>query len=510
MRAHIDPGRRRPSETAMMWVCLCSVALGGAPPAHADLHPILHEPVGPPTAPASPPPSDSTPPPPPSSDEVAPDRLKREPTVDPDRQTGPEPPGPHPYYEVFDPAVYPWKRMSAFDRVVLGPCAPARVGCLRERMTVAKGALTPLVRHAMPPQSSDVFVGQVRLPLSHRWSALPSPGAPIELDDDRAIPGAALQFAVDSADNLWVRTRGPGGGEPSALTYRVAIAASYFGGALPTSARLGDEPPVNAVPPQTLARAAKVWRAIGVAPERAQPLAPLVTKLVAWFRGFAVGDPPAEVDGDFVDLALARRGSCRHRSFAFTVTALSLGIPTRMVQNELHVYVEIFVPTSTGGGWRRIDLGGALLDPLVIDEAHRPRHRPRGSDPFAAAKPPTNPVAEPNHAANATASISGGSSQDRPTAPRSEAAPKRVTATIALALDHNDVFAGDVTTVHGAVHVQSGSAAGLPVEIWLDGDTPLRLGSTVSGADGTFVVEVQLPADVPLGAHRVIARQVDE
>ena len=35
--------------------------------------------------------------------------------VRPDRDTGPEPPGVHVYHEVFTPAVFPYKRMTALD-----------------------------------------------------------------------------------------------------------------------------------------------------------------------------------------------------------------------------------------------------------------------------------------------------------------------------------------------------------------------------------------------------------
>ena len=50
-----------------------------------------------------------------------------------------------------------------------------------------------------------------------------------------------------------------------------------------------------------------------------------------------------------------QKGVCRHRAFAFLVTALGLGIPARMVANEAHAWVEVRGET----GWQRIDLGGA-------------------------------------------------------------------------------------------------------------------------------------------------------
>src|SRR5690606_27036069 len=60
----------------------------------------------------------------------------------------------------------------------------------------------------------------------------------------------------------------------------------------------------------------------------------------------------------YAEIALGQVGVCRHRSFAFTVTALALGIPTRFVHNEAHAWVEVYDAKL----WHRIDLGGAAGD----------------------------------------------------------------------------------------------------------------------------------------------------
>ena len=110
------------------------------------------------------------------------------------------------------------------------------------------------------------------------------------------------------------------------------------------------------------------------------PLSPRddVTKLVSYFRGFTESeDPPTQSRDIYLDLALSRKGVCRHRAFAFMVTALSLGLPTRMITNEAHAWVEV----HDGRLWRRIDLGGAgttLHDPLSNNVPYDPP-----PDPFA-------------------------------------------------------------------------------------------------------------------------------
>ncbi len=79
-------------------------------------------------------------------------------------------------------------------------------------------------------------------------------------------------------------------------------------------------------------------------------------RLVQYFRGFVDSDEPTAPKRDvYLDLALSQRGVCRHRAFAFLITAQSLGIPTRFVMNEAHAWVEVY----NGSLWKRIDLGGA-------------------------------------------------------------------------------------------------------------------------------------------------------
>ena len=85
----------------------------------------------------------------------------------------------------------------------------------------------------------------------------------------------------------------------------------------------------------------------------------VIAKMVEYYRGFQASNDIPNTHGDmFLDLALSKKGVCRHRAFAFLITALEIGIPTRMVVNEAHAWVEVF----DGQLWHRVDLGGAALD----------------------------------------------------------------------------------------------------------------------------------------------------
>src|SRR5690606_17097450 len=72
------------------------------------------------------------------------------------------------------------------------------------------------------------------------------------------------------------------------------------------------------------------------------------------------------------------RGVCRHRAYAFVVTAGALGLSSRLVQNEAHAWVEVF----DGDGFVRVDLGGAALDlDMPALDPSLPLHIPP-RDPF--------------------------------------------------------------------------------------------------------------------------------
>jgi hypothetical protein len=121
----------------------------------------------------------------------------------------------------------------------------------------------------------------------------------------------------------------------------------------------------------------EVARAIGVS--RAIRPREAVRKMVEYFRSFAPSDDPPKARGDiYLDLSLSKKGVCRHRSFAFLVTALHLGIPTRMVVNEAHAWVEVHDATL----WHRIDLGGAALNMEQEIDPSRPPYVPP-PDPYA-------------------------------------------------------------------------------------------------------------------------------
>jgi hypothetical protein len=212
------------------------------------------------------------------------------------------------------------------------------------------------------------------------------------------------------------------------------------------------------------------------------------------------------------------------------VTANVLGIPTRYVTNEAHAFVEIWVPER---GWLRIDLGGAALELEVTNAEGNTMHRPRGEDPFP------KPSAYSDNYTQLRGDIEGLTEEQKREArtplddeegrldprstdplappprgqlPRVEPSddPDLIATQIRIDAVDTSAFRGETMRVSGKVRAEGRGAVGLPVDIYLapmgsGGDGARRIGSTVSGADGSWSVTLDLPADLDVGRHEVFA-----
>lgn len=453
-----------------------------------------------------------------------------------DRDTGPEGPGTHYYHAVFNPEPFPYKRMTVLDAVRDD-----------EALTVHDRAKRPLVVTRERGPGRDLFWASVVIDLEPgRWVPLPSPAADSRVLEYKTVPAVPVEFARDSADNVYVRS--PAGGRHR-LTWLSDGALSYFGGALPDWARLSDVPRAlrRPVPEKIRRRAQKVLAKLGLKwPAKSARYAAVLEALVAHFRAFEVGTLPAASESAYLDLALSQKGSCRHRSFAFVITALAVGIPARYVENELHVFVEVYVP---GAGWRRVNLGGAPIDEEIVGADGRSLHRVTGEDPLP--QPPAflgdagvvaknldklardearagrgGDGARASGGEGARASGAGpgygeatgdaaqsiGAGIDLEAVARADEAqasqqPRLLLTRITVDVGGRDAFRGDRVEVFGAVTAEGGGGDGLPVEIYLDRPGGAALvGQTVTGADGRYRLAVEVPPDLPLGDHRVVAR----
>jgi hypothetical protein len=272
-----------------------------------------------------------------------------------------------PYDDPFSPSTAPFKRLSAFDSVDAN-----------YTLSVRDDHASPLAVSAVPAPSAseEQFYADMVVDLTAGARVrIPSVGPGARVLRARAGVGMAdVRFELfrDGAENWFIQSDTS---TRARLVMEISAPRAAFGGDFgdPTWAELLPVPPL---PPNVERAATEVSAKIGVS--RAKSPRDDVTKLVAYFRSFAESaEPPPPTRDIYLDLALSRKGVCRHRAFAFMVTALHLGIPTRMVVNEAHAWVEV----HDGHLWRRIDLGGAgrtLHDPLSQNVPYEPP-----PDPFA-------------------------------------------------------------------------------------------------------------------------------
>ncbi|MBI5607597.1 MAG: transglutaminase domain-containing protein [Deltaproteobacteria bacterium] len=271
------------------------------------------------------------------------------------------------YQVVFDPAVAPFKREHAFDRV-------------RDDLTLDRSGQgqRALATGQAPRADHELFWGHLRVKLvSGQSVALPSVAPTSRILQWQAVPPQALEFSRDDAGNYSVS--GPHDAEVD-LRFLMDAPSTYF--AAPLGRWRGDDDPERpALSPVLQARAQKLWPALGLGP--GQDRAGQLTRLVEYFRSYEPGEPPPSTGDDLADLVLAKKGVCRHRTLAFVVLCHSLGIAAHYVMNDAHAFAEVWAPDASGAGhWLRVDLGGGA-DSLELHAATgKHLHQPQFGDPF--------------------------------------------------------------------------------------------------------------------------------
>lgn len=270
------------------------------------------------------------------------------------------------YFSSFDPSVIPYKRGVAQNSVVA-----ASGGTYR--LVVQPGALERVGVAAVARQSGeDAFWGTfaLRADGSGRYP-IPSVSPDQRVLQVVSEPKLAVEVVRDQAGNFYLTTGHKGLLRVNML---VAVPRFYFDGAMDQRvswAQLDRELlTMPALPAEARRAAQRVLQQIGISRASAPHMA--LRALVQHFRDFQAAPFPDQMRGEdlYVSIATRKIGVCRHRSFAFVITALALGIPARYVYNEAHAFVEVKWP---GQGWRRIDLGGAADELLMRATAREER-----------------------------------------------------------------------------------------------------------------------------------------
>lgn len=453
----------------------------------------------------------------------------RETTIAPDTNTGPD--SRLHYVSVFNPDVLPFKRMSSLDS--------AGDDYL---LKIARPALTELRVGGTTDASRDRFWGSVLIKLSPNTNvALPSVAPDMRILSYEVKPKIALRFEKDGADNFYVRSDESSASGTYRLVFLADADAGYFAPALPTGARLTPgmvaalaPPEVRPVLPAGVRQAAqRTLDRIGI--DARMDLGVAFNKLVGYFRAFEAKPLPPSSGDVYRDLCDSQAGVCRHRAFAFMITANALGLPTRYVQNEAHAFVEVWFPDRR---WQRIDLGGAALRMDVTGAENKTLHRPRADDPFAKPKEYAQSYtqlegditgltdqqradrkrslddAPPSGAFAGDGGGSGSNSRapDRitpdPTLPAVTQDPKKLTPRLVVTTADTSAYRGDLVHVEGRVSAGSRGIADHSVEVFLapagaNGQHPIPLGRAVSDKDGRFSQDFSVPGALDLATYEI-------
>jgi hypothetical protein len=413
------------------------------------------------------------------------------------------------YDEPFTPALAPFKRLYAYDSIDEA-----------FELTVFDKSLTQLEVGGKPGPQDDQFYADLFVDLA--------PGVPVRVPSvgpgarplvARTDPEVSFQLQRDRAENWFMvgdarrRVR---------LIMQLAAPRASLGSELADatwSELLQRLPPL---PPAVSEAARTVAEQIGVS--RAQTPKQVTTALVAYFRAFAPSEAtPRATRGAalYSELALSRKGVCRHRAYAFMITALGLGLPTRMVRNEAHAWVEVY----DGVRFHRIDLGGAAgrmdLDPRATDHPYRPPPDafawPQGAESGQGMLAqtldqngnPSNPNAAPSASAGARGPQPVPSASATSPDPRAAAlADERPHADVTLQLGASSTQRGSSIQISGTVEAGGEACAFSRVDVSLRDSAGVEtwLGAFPTDGDGRVEGRVTVPFDVEVGDYKVIAR----
>jgi len=409
------------------------------------------------------------------------------------------------YDDPFVPAVTPFKRLYAYDSVDE-----------RGELVVADRRLRRLDVGGTALSSEDQFYGDLFVDVV--------PGVPVRIPSVapqarilavRVEPQAPVEIVHDGADNWFLMGSSR---QRLRLVVQLAAARAVFGSPFADVSPAVLSPHAPTLPPDMRRAAAEVIRRLGLS-ENVRPRDALNT-LVEYYRAFEPSDerPKTRVPADlYKELALSKKGVCRHRAFAFVVTALGLGLPARLVRNEAHAWVEAF----DGSIWHRIDLGGAAgrfeldapRDVPLYGGPEDPFSWPAGTQSTQSGfhgLGSTGGQPSPLGSGSGTAEQSPGAAPvpantGEPAAPASTR--DRPEALVELTTSTGETRRGAVVRVRGAVSADGDDCPFARVDIALRGADGRRvtLGAVPTDARGRFDAELTIPLQVEVGDYRVIA-----
>jgi hypothetical protein len=411
------------------------------------------------------------------------------------------------YSDPFTPEIMPFKREFAFDTVTDG-----------FELGVFDASLSPVEIGGEARIDDDQFYADLRVMLSREQPVrIPTVGPGTRVLGLRTEPPVAVEVLRDGADNWFLQAAES---KSVRVTMQLAIDRAVFGSPFAPVAwsRLGRYLPT--LPPEVRESGRRVADTIGITSAMTPGAA--LEKLVGHFRSFSPsGDRPSSAGARlFEEIVLSQKGVCRHRSFGFVVTALSVGLPARFVRNEAHAWVEVFDATR----WHRVDLGGAAgrVDANLGDRPPHvtprdPYRWPPGSDSGAAMADRARDALGGGALGRSATSAPGAMPPDRGLdllgAGDDVVAVDRVgpPSEVTLSVKNQSAVRGGYLPVSGEVSADGERCAFVRVDFELrpsagSGRTDvLRLGTLFTDAEGRYEHRVVVPFDIEVGDYEVVA-----
>ena len=413
------------------------------------------------------------------------------------------------YDDPFVPAITPFKRLYAHDAVDESLELVVREQRL-ERIDVGGDEIRA---------HEDRFYGDMVVDLNASQPVrIPSVGPGARVLAAYGNPPSKFELLRDGADNWFIRGHER---QRVRLVMMLAIERAVFGSEFAdvSFSELGRQLP--ALPEVVRPAAREVLAEIGVG-SSARPRE-AVTRLVAHFRGFAPSDDrPKAASGValYKELSLSKKGVCRHRAYAFVITALEAGIPARLVRNEAHAWVEVF----DGRIWHLVDLGGAAGR---LDYSEQPENQ--------LYRPPSDPYRWPEGSESGQQMVersmagmgqqpggaAGSGSSSAPSPATSSASPfnlpsldagaapddTRDRARFELRVSASEIRRGAPLAVSGRVDADGEACQYARVDLSLrasDGKL-MAIGAVPADENGNFNGAVTVPLEIDVGDYEVVA-----
>lgn len=404
------------------------------------------------------------------------------------------------YFEAYQPSVAPHKRLEALDGVELS------AGGVPELILASRARERVPIDGQRPSQEGERFIGEVWVDLSSASSGassggegvsvpIPSVSPKMRILHLTSTPSMPLSVERDGAGNYYLSSSKEIA-EPVRVLLFVEANPNYFNRPIPDLPIASLDLRVQRLPRALEVEALAFAAELGLS--RESSLKEALEVLVEYFRAFIEGETQLDFgESIYSELARGGYGICRHRAYAFMITALALGIPTRYVQNEAHAFVEVDLPAhhqAQGGALEsmRIELGGSTAfvegHGLSADRMHRPQH----PDPF--------PQPEAFLEGMRQGSVPSESAADEPP---SDLRPSRYRATLVRA--ELSGYRGDRVRVELSIVDQQagGSAPAERLSLTLRASDGSALARGISDPEGRARFSLRIPYDLEPGTHKL-------